>query len=450
MGLVAGGAGCAQSMARQSAPLRGEFREAVGAELPMALLAGTEVDAMLAAPLTLAAAQTLALGNHREVAKQWAMVAASRGLAMDAWKPAALSLHGSYHPAAEERFEVDVLQDLTSLISAPARHGEARAALREAHVALLVAAYEVLREVSWAYYEAQAAQAALSLAREALDAAAAGATLAQRLRDAGNITELFLLQAQDAQEAMRQVVWQRETQLAVARSVLARALGVRQGARWTLAADALEVPPDAPALDALPAQAAAANLRVRGAMARADAATSARSAASVRQWLPSLGVGVSASYGDEGWELGPAAAISLPLFGQGGGTRRAADAAARVAQFDVELAAGELAAAVAAARARLASAHARARHLATVMVPLRAQTLAAAVLQYNAMAQGPFELLMARQRSLEAQLMLIEVRKEYWQALADVEALRRGHVPHTAGAEASAEPMQSAASAATH
>ncbi|MBK9071118.1 MAG: TolC family protein [Myxococcales bacterium] len=417
----------------------------------MTLLKQAEVDAMLEAPLTLAAAQTLALGNHREIAKQWALVASSRGMAMDAWKPAALSLHGTYHPGSAERFEIDIMQDLTSLIGAPARHGEARAGLRGAQLALLSAAYEVLREASWAYYEAQAAKTSLALAREALDAAAAGATLAQRLRDAGNITELFLLQAKDAHEAMRQVVWQRETQVAIASAALARALGVRQGTRLTLGSDALELPKAAPDLQALPDQAAKANLRVRGAVARADAATSARSASSVRQWLPSLGVGVSASYGDEGWELGPAAAISLPLFGQGRGARQVANAAMRVAGFDVELAASELAAAVAAAQARVASAHARARHLATVMVPLREQTLAAAVLQYNAMAQGPFELLMARQRTLEAQLMLIDVSKEFWQAIADVEALRRGHVPNGAAAAAPAAPIgDQAAAAASH
>lgn len=420
--------GCARYRDQPSTLVRDELAAAYATPVSLALLSHEQIEHMLAEPLSLEAATELALGNHRAIARQRALLAAARGRAADAWKPGALSLHGSYQPGSDDRIELDLLQDVSSLVGIGPRLGVARAERSAAELALLATCYEVAHTVAIAYYELVAAEAALALARALFDAAEASSILAARLFAAGNTTELDVLQAQDAFESLRTLVWDGERRRGVARANLATALGVRTPDAIVVAATLPDVPEALPDLSELAGEAAARNLSVRRAIARADAATSARSDAWRRQFVPSLSLGAAAGYDDDGWHWGPAAAISLPLFGQGQGARRAAEADLRVASNDVEIAATAQAAAVARARLMVATSHAKARHLKNVVLPLREKTIAAAVLQYNAMATSPFALLAARERQLQGSLALIDATKLYWQAMADVAALRQGLV----------------------
>ena len=94
------------------------------------------------------------------------------------------------------------------------------------------------------------------------------------------------------------------------------------------------------------------------------------------------------------------------------------------------------------------AAHARARHQERVVVPARKRVLEQALLQYNAMQVGIFQLLDAQRAQLDAELAAVEALREYWTAKAAFDALLAGRLVESGGAEApAAMPRASGASA---
>ena len=78
------------------------------------------------------------------------------------------------------------------------------------------------------------------------------------------------------------------------------------------------------------------------------------------------------------------------------------------------------------ARARLVSAHDRALHFETVVLPARARVSRQTLLQYNAMQVGIYQLLDARREELEARGDLADLLAERWTAQAALDALLAG------------------------
>jgi outer membrane protein TolC len=76
-------------------------------------------------------------------------------------------------------------------------------------------------------------------------------------------------------------------------------------------------------------------------------------------------------------------------------------------------------------------AHAEARHLHTVVLPLRQQVLDETLRQYNAMNASTFELLTARRELVEGGRQYIDALRRYHNAAATVRALGRGGIPPT-------------------
>jgi len=102
------------------------------------------------------------------------------------------------------------------------------------------------------------------------------------------------------------------------------------------------------------------------------------------------------------------------------------------------------------ARNRVVSAHARARQYQAVIVPAQARVTAQTLLQYNAMQVGIFQLLQAHREELDAQLALVETRREYWSAAAELEALLAGKRVRPAEGSSSGSGMSTAASTGGH
>lgn len=86
---------------------------------------------------------------------------------------------------------------------------------------------------------------------------------------------------------------------------------------------------------------------------------------------------------------------------------------------DVRSAAREL-------RARVEAAHARARHYLDRLLPAHRRVLEQTLRQYNAMQLGVFELLSARRLALEAELGQVAAVRDYWTAVAALDALLSG------------------------
>jgi outer membrane protein TolC len=165
----------------------------------------------------------------------------------------------------------------------------------------------------------------------------------------------------------------------------------------------------------------------------------------VAGWLPDITIDfhslqgnpeedTNASNLNRNWRFGGGLTVGIPLFDRKQGTLVAVEA-----QFDALMEsyygmAVDLRSAVREARSRVASSHARAHQYQEVIVPAQRRVTEQTLLQYNAMQIGIFHLLQARREQLDVQLAYVETLREYWSAVAELDALLAGgHVssPHT-------------------
>jgi outer membrane protein TolC len=164
---------------------------------------------------------------------------------------------------------------------------------------------------------------------------------------------------------------------------------------------------------------------------RFEAAAKSANLASYRGLLPELKAGVSAERGDEGWGVGPAAAIEVPLFYQGQGEKAASLAEARRQRKLYTDTAVRIRAAARATAARLRVATESARYYKEVLLPLREQIVSGTQLEYNAMHVGVFQLLQARREQIETARAYVELVREYWTLRATSEQLLAGRLPRS-------------------
>lgn len=337
------------------------------------------------------------------------------------------------------RIELSVEYDLTSAILAPLRERAAQGDLEAARYRAAGAALEVGYSARAAFYAAQASQQRLAVASRALDTFAAGRDAARALFEAGNTPELDAATQEAAYEAARITASQIELELLERRERLNRLLGLAgPETAWRIRADLpaadadLAVPPRAEA------RAIKASLELAEMRARLEAAAGRAGLSRTEGALPDIALGVRTEREDQAWTVGAGLRLTLPLF-----DRRQGAAMAREAAFDGLLEryhglAIDVRSALREARARLMSAHSRARHYQAVVIPARKRVADQTLLQYNAMQLGIFQLLEARRGQLDAELAEIEARREYWTARAAFEALLAGRLVRSPGAPAPA------------
>lgn len=324
--------------------------------------------------------------------------------------------------------ELSVVQDVLELLQIGQRRGIANAELAAAQARAVAATVELVARAERAFYDLVGSQQVLELRRTAFDAANASATLAERMHDAGNTSDLALARERDMREQARVDLARAQLAVEVSRERLNAVLGLSgEDTKWTVGERLADVPAAAPALDDLEPIAVKESLELTALRSDADAAAGQIGQARVRSWLPSLGLGVAAARRDGGgWEAGPAVRLGVPLFNQQQGTRARANAELRRVQRDFTATAVELRAAARATRQVALEAYAEARHLHDVVLPLRQQVLDQTLLHYNAMNASTFELLAARRELVDAGQQYVDALRRYWSAMADVEALRRG------------------------
>jgi outer membrane protein TolC len=284
--------------------------------------------------------------------------------------------------------------------------------------------------VEIAFYDVLAAQQELELRRTAFDAASAAAELAERLHDAGTITDLAYARERDHREQARVDVARAEVAVEEAREALNAQLGLSgEQTGWTTVERLPDVPDAAPELDDLEQVAVGESLELAALRAEADAASGRVGQARLRAILPTVGAGVALSTDHGEWHAGPALRLGLPIFDQNQGPRARAKSDLRRVRHLVTATAVELRAQARAARQVALEAHDEAIHIRDVILPLRDEILDELVLQYNAMNASTFELLEAKRELVDAGSQYIDAIRRYWVATARASALRRGVLP---------------------
>lgn len=331
--------------------------------------------------------------------------------------------------------ELEVVQDVLSLLQLGQRRGIATAEVRAARARAVGETVSLVARAEAAFYDVVAAEQELELWQTAFDASSAAAEISERQRAAGNIKSLDLSRQQNLREQARLELGRAQVEVELRRERLNEVLGLSgRATRWTVARRLPDPPPRAPALDDLEQRAVAASLELTGLRADAEAASGRIGYARIRTIVPELGVGVAATRREDGaWEAGPALRIGLPIFDWQAGPRARAHAQLSRAQNLLAAMAVEVRARARAARQRTLAAYAEVRHLREVVLPLNERLLNEAVLQYNAMNLSTFELLQARRDQVDAGRRYIDALRRFWIASAETAALGRGAMPGTLG-----------------
>jgi outer membrane protein, heavy metal efflux system len=439
--VAAGSAACGPSRADLFDPVSHAVRERTGIapewrfeeHRAAATAKGSGVAGLLAQPLTATSAAAIAVLNNPELQASYAELAAAGGALTAARSVSNPELEAelTFPLEGDDRphIELSALQDLTQLIAMIPAGRAADAGLRAARKRAILRTVELAARAQVAFYRAVAAAQRAAQRRVIADAAGASAEFARGLHAAGNIPEF---------DRLRETVFEEEAQIAVAeaeleatssREALGSVLGLQgDGPTWTLTSELPSAPERPSGLLDLERDALAASLELQALRAEIEGAGENIALARMQSWLPHLAAGVSVKREDE-WSVGPAVALSLPLFDWGQGKRETAHARLSAAQH--RYAAVEIAtrAAARAAAARAVAAHQRVTRMQTRVLPLRKQLLAQAVRRYNAMTLDVFQLLVLRREQATSEERHIDALRDYFIAQSDIEQLRGGALP---------------------
>jgi cobalt-zinc-cadmium efflux system outer membrane protein len=145
--------------------------------------------------------------------------------------------------------------------------------------------------------------------------------------------------------------------------------------------------------------------------------------------VPELSLGGHGEREEGQWDAGVTLEFPIPLFDQGQARIGRAVAELRRAQQEYYGLGVRIRATVRAVRERVQGAQDRALYYRDILLPLRERIVNETQLHYNAMQQGVFELLRAREQQMRAAVAYIETLRDYWLARTDFGLLLSGRVP---------------------
>lgn len=396
-----------------------------------------DVRKLLSAPLDVERAVRVAVLNNRELRARLREVGVARGQLIQAGLLPNPRAEAELLPERNTQVELRLEYDLTQAVLAPMRGHAAEPELEAARYRAAAAVVELGYRVRVAFHRVQAALQRLALGHQLLDAAAAAHEAAQALFDAGNVQELALATSDVAYQKARILVAQLELDVATERERLARLLGSHAGdPAWQVETTLAEVE-ETPAVPAgLETRALRASLQLLETRHRLEGLARQSGVTRTAGWLPDIAVDVHMLEGDpgdeppgdedEGPRFGAGVSLTIPLFDRKQGDRVALEArfdALRERYYgmavDVRSAARE-------AASRVSSFHARARQYQNVIVPAQRRVTQQTLLQYNAMQIGVFDLLAVRRDEVDVELAYVDTLRDYWSAVAELDALLSG------------------------
>jgi len=337
---------------------------------------------------------------------------------------------------------------LLDVLLLPARVERAQWRQQQTRLQASAATLKTVAAMRTAWVEAVAAAQIAAYHEDVVSAAETGAELGRRMQAAGNFNRLARArqQAQYADAVSTQI---RARQNAVrAREALVQQLGLTP--EQALALELPERLPEIPAqsLDEVAVGQAALDERLDVRIARAELAAIAKDLGLTRVTSIVNGLEVTAVRNSETGERsqrGFEVEFPLPLF-DFGDARRAGDEARYLSALNrTARIARNATSQVRAVYDRYRNAHDLARHYREEVIPLRKSIAEEAVLQYNGMFIGVFELLAETRAQVVAVIQAVEAERDFWLAEAALQSSLLGEPASPLGSfESLAAPEPSA------
>jgi cobalt-zinc-cadmium efflux system outer membrane protein len=444
-------AGCTGSQKRYD-DVADTIRNRTGHEVPLPSHQLSQADverhiaALLARPLTASSAAQIALLNNPKVRATLEELNLSQADLLEAALPTNPTLAASARwpsGGGSANTEFGLAGDVLNWLLLPLRQ---RMALREYEAAKRRVTHELLDtifETKEAFYELQAQQQVLGTLEQSLEVSKLTSDVARRLREAGNITALELLQQQTSSKQAAVEQTRARGELASAREALNRHMGLTtaQGSRWRFAATLPSIPGSEPPLARLESIAVGNRQDLAAQREIVAALQHGYSLTSKTRLFPALNVGVETEREPDGVQLtGPTLDVELPIFNLG--QARVQKSKAQLAQAQANLAATELEVRSDVRRALSQVQSARQLHhqISSELLPQRRQILGETLLQYNAMQVSNFELLQARADQVEVERDQIEALRDFWIARARLERAAGGSLTAAGRSSGKAAP----------
>lgn len=396
--------------------------------------ARTRVEAIIAAPLTADGAVEIALLNNRMLQAKYEELGLARADVVQASLLPNPVFDGSYqgtiNDGEDPLVEIAVIENIVDLLTIPKRR---RIAKEEMAATKADVAREILSlgsEVRAQFYAVQSDEQMLELMRYIVESTAAAFDVANRLRDAGNLTALELAQQKAAWSRAKLDLATSELETLKERERLHILLGLwGNQVNLTIPPRLPEIPSEELDLADIERRAVEASLTLATLRHQILAEGEALGLTKATALIPELDLGAAFSReGDGNRLLGPLLSFPVPLFDQGQPRVRRAQARLNQLLALYYQKGVEVRAVARAARDHLELARERATYMREVELPLANEILNHTQLEYNGMQVGVFHLLEARELEIAAGRRYVEDLRDYWTARTEVEAVLQGHI----------------------
>ncbi|AQT68132.1 Outer membrane efflux protein [Anaerohalosphaera lusitana] len=341
--------------------------------------------------------------------------------------------------------EMSLVQNFMDILLTPLRVDMEQAQLQitKAHVTLKV--FELVAQTHKAFYSYQSAAQINAMYEDILFSTEAAYEAAQRLHDAGNITDLELARHRQLYEQTKLNVADSQNALLQARETLNAKMGLwgERAAKWTARPKLPGIPENDLPTDNIESLAINNSLNLGVIQKQIEAVAARMDIEVTEKMFAEFRTGISSERESDGtWTTGPAFATGIPIFDLG----QAAEArgAAKIRQLldNYTAAAIDLRAAGRSAVYRLKNAKRQASYYKKILVPLSEQITLETHLQYNAMQVGLFHLLDAKRDEIQTQLRYTTSLRNYWIARTQVELLLNGYMTEPAAQTMTPDPAQ--------
>jgi cobalt-zinc-cadmium efflux system outer membrane protein len=397
----------------------------------------TLLDTLTAAPLSSESAVRIALMNNSRLQSTYATlgfgaadVYAAGRIRNPIFTGAILDSNGA---GERDQITLGLVTAFTDLITLRARKRLSSGAFAALKQSVGAEALTVAAETERAYYHYVSTQQVAALRAQIAKAGILSAALAERYRDAGNLTPRELALERAAASAARLGAMEADGAALGARTELAEMLGLSMGEDWNAPA-ALRLPLDAEDdINTLLALAKNSRLDLAAARTRADVLADQLGVVNWTRWLGELDVGIERDRETDGVKLtGPMLDWEIPIFNQHKDALLRADTDLQIAINEVRATAVAVDNGVRLAYANLQNARARIAEYRTGLIPQRIETVARAQEEVNYMLIGIFELIALKQDEYDAYQGYLEAIRDYWLARVDLSLATGTALPSSA------------------
>lgn len=383
-------------------------------------------------------ALVLALGVNRHVRARLAELGVGAAQLASAALWSNPTLHAEFL-LLDDGTEIDLglSQSLYDALLLPLRKAKSGAELRLLETQTVKAVVEIAFESRRLHALAIAAQRELELSDAELAAARGAQDLMRDLAVAGNVPPVATarLDVDVARRAQQRAGAERAW--LQARERLNHALGLwGQHTQWQLQSENLRPSSAIKAWEALEARAVAASLDLAAARAQLEAQAQAAGIADWSAWLPGAQLGLVAMREADSshWDMGPSAAIGLPLYDAGSSAQHKAQAQLRMLADEYWALAVEVRSETRLRRDRIRSLELAEAHAREQWLPAERTLVEETLRNFNAMQIGAFEVLRVRMKQIEAERAVARLQAELQVARLDLDALLAGSLSSASAA----------------